>query len=196
MPAIFDEKQALRQQMRTARNAAFAALPPSMRGLVFARPPAIIQPWIDEARVIALYEPMGSEAPTARYATFLAEQGKTLVLPHFASRTAPMTFRHYRWPEPLQPGPFRIAQPVDDADELVPDLAFVPLLAFSADGGRLGQGAGHYDRYLAANPGIRTIGLAWNCQLAEDLPTEPHDQRLDAIITPTRLYQPQQNMPS
>ncbi len=182
--------------MRDARNAAFAALPASMQGLVFARLPAMIQPYIDAAQIIALYEPMGSEAPTARYATLLAEQGKILALPHFASRNAPMTFRRYHWPEELQPGPFRIAQPDDDAEELVPDLAFVPLLAFTADGYRLGQGAGHYDRYLVAHPGIRTIGLAWDCQLAENLPLEPHDQRLDAIITPTRLYQPQQDMPS
>src|SRR3546814_6880034 len=58
------------------------------------------------------------------------------------------------------------------------------------DGRRLGQGGGHYDRWLAAHPGARAIGLAWDEQLCEDLPHETHDIRLDAIVTPTRLYGP------
>lgn len=65
---------------------------------------------------------------------------------------------------------------------------FVPCVGFTADGGRLGQGAGHYDRWLAAHPSAVAIGLAWDCQLVDELPTEPHDHPLDAVVTPTRLY--------
>mgnify|MGYP006195389569 FL=1 len=55
---------------------------------------------------------------------------------------------------------------------------------------RLGQGAGHYDRWLANNPPHAAIGLAWDCQLEESLPIEPHDVPLHAVVTPTRLYGP------
>jgi 5-formyltetrahydrofolate cyclo-ligase len=65
----------------------------------------------------------------------------------------------------------------------------VPLVGFSADGARLGQGGGHYDRWLAAHPEATALGLGWDCQLVEDLPLEAHDQPLTAIITPTRLYE-------
>jgi len=64
----------------------------------------------------------------------------------------------------------------------------VPLIAFTADGHRLGQGGGHYDRWLGAHPETPAIGLAWDCQLAEELPVEDHDHPLAAVVTPTRIY--------
>ena len=67
-------------------------------------------------------------------------------------------------------------------------MLFVPLIGFTASGDRLGQGGGHYDRWLAEHPGRMTIGLAWDVQLCEALPVEPHDMMLDAIVTPTRIY--------
>jgi len=60
--------------------------------------------------------------------------------------------------------------------------------AFAAALDRLGQGGGHYDRWLAEHPAVQKIGLAWDAQLCADLPTEPHDIPLDAVITPTRIY--------
>ena len=103
-----------------------------------------------------------------------------------------MRFR--QWLDPfedagLEPGPYGALQPGDDAPELIPALAFVPLLAFTARGERLGQGGGHYDRWLAANGDTIPIGLAWDCQLADDLPCEPHDRALQAVVTPTRFYE-------
>ena len=66
----------------------------------------------------------------------------------------------------------------------------VPLAAFDRLGHRIGYGAGHFDRQLAEHPPRLAIGLAWDCQLVEDLPIEPHDVPLHAVVTPTRLYGP------
>ena len=61
-----------------------------------------------------------------------------------------------------------------------------PLLAFDRLGGRLGQGGGHYDRTLA---GLRrtgpvfVLGLAYAGQEVDRLDLEPHDQKLDAVLT-------------
>ena len=63
-------------------------------------------------------------------------------------------------------------------------------MGFTAQGKRLGQGGGHYDRWLASRPATLRIGLAWDAQLVEELPVEPHDMALNAIVTPTRLYGP------
>jgi len=72
-----------------------------------------------------------------------------------------------------------------------PDIIIIPLLAFDKTGTRLGQGGGYYDATLAfvrAQGNITAVGLAFDEQEAQDLlPCEAHDQRLDAVLTPTRL---------
>ena len=76
--------------------------------------------------------------------------------------------------------------PVDGTavDPALLDVVVVPGLAFTADGRRLGQGGGHYDRFLPRlRGGCVTVGAAFAEQLVDDLPTEPHDVRLDLVVT-------------
>jgi 5-formyltetrahydrofolate cyclo-ligase len=64
------------------------------------------------------------------------------------------------------------------------DLILVPALAFDKDNNRLGWGGGWYDRFLSAQPQALKIGLAYQDSFAETgLPREPHDIRLDKVIT-------------
>lgn len=65
-------------------------------------------------------------------------------------------------------------------------LALVPLLAFDRHGRRLGSGKGFYDRFLAQFPGV-AIGVAFAVQEVELVPTEPHDRRLDGVVTEAGL---------
>jgi 5-formyltetrahydrofolate cyclo-ligase len=58
----------------------------------------------------------------------------------------------------------------------------VPGLAFTRDGHRLGQGGGFYDRLLEGRPDLRTIGVGFACQLVEEIPSAPHDRRLDCLV--------------
>ncbi|HSM53116.1 MAG TPA: 5-formyltetrahydrofolate cyclo-ligase [Erythrobacter sp.] len=188
-----EDKASLRKQLRQARRDHAASLPNAMRGLVFRHPPAQLLDLIAPDTVIGLYHATADEAPTAHYAGFFFDRGNTIALPRFTSRNAPMEFARHSDPFgkcDLEPGPFGALQPEAAADTLVPDVLFVPLLGFTARGERLGQGGGHYDRWLAEHPGTRTVGLAWDVQLCETLPTEHHDRYLDAIVTPTRLYGP------
>lgn len=69
------------------------------------------------------------------------------------------------------------------------DLVLVPGLAFDAAGNRLGWGKGYYDRFLASlRPRPLTIGIAYDFQLLEAaVPVTPHDQKLDHIVTPSRI---------
>ena len=168
-----------------------AAQPDAIRALLFHRPPAPLLAKIGADAVIGLYHANRFEAPAAGYARFFQEAGHIIALPAFPSDDAPMTFRTHSDPHAqsdLAPGPFGIRQPSADAEEVTPDVLFVTLMGFTAELERLGQGGGHYDRWLAAHPGRITIGLAWDVQLVESLPTEPHDQALDAVVTPTRIY--------
>jgi 5-formyltetrahydrofolate cyclo-ligase len=186
-----EDKQKLRDELRALRKAHVAAQPEHIKSLLFLRPPAPIAALVPEGSTVGLYHPVPGEAPTHGYAKWLSENARAIALPWFADRAAPMRFR--TWNDPyndtdLEPGPHRHLQPRDDAEEVFPDVAFVPLLGFTAAGDRLGQGGGHYDRWLAANPSVLALGLAWDCQLRESLPREAHDRILRGVITPSRIY--------
>ena len=186
-------KDELRKTLRAARKAHAAALPDSIRALVFHRPPAPLLALVPDNAVIGLYRETGSEAPATAYAKFFLERGHEIALPRFAGGGAPMEFARFADPyeaEDLVEGPFGITQPPADAPSLEPAIVFVPLVGFTAEGERLGQGGGHYDRWLADHPETVAIGLAWDCQLVESLPTEAHDRSLAAVVTPTRIYGP------
>jgi 5-formyltetrahydrofolate cyclo-ligase len=76
----------------------------------------------------------------------------------------------------------------------VPSLVLVPGRGFDRLGGRLGRGRGCYDRAL---PALRrlgpVVGVAYECQLVAVVPQEPHDERVDAIVTEAGLrYPPRQ----
>lgn len=80
-------------------------------------------------------------------------------------------------------GPALRVQP-GGVDPATLDVAIVPGLGFTADGRRLGQGGGHYDRFLPRlRPGCVTVGVCFAEQLIPDLPVEPHDARVDVVVT-------------
>lgn len=188
-----DAKKAMRKALRAERRRHVAMLPEGARGLLFRVPPAPLAPLIPSGASIGLYRANPQEAPAAGYARHFLEGGHRIALPRFAHALAPMEFAQHTDPfgeTDLEPGPFGLLQPDADAAPVVPDVLFVPLLAFTARGQRLGQGGGHYDRWLEAHPDTVAIGLAWDCQLVEDLPREPHDRALGAVVTPTRIYGP------
>ena len=185
-------KVQLRKHYRTLRREHVEAQPQALRALLFLRPPAPVVRLLPEGATVGLYSAGPHEAPTLSYARWLHENGHALALPFFATRDALMAFRAWSSPydeDELEAGPYGMLQPRAGAAAADPSVVFVPLLAFEPDGTRLGQGGGHYDRWLAAHPDALAIGLGWDCQLAEDLPREDHDQRLAAVITPTRFYE-------
>ena len=186
-------KDELRKHLRITRREEATALPENMRALVFKRPPAPLLELVPEGAVVGLYRANPYEAPAASYAKFFFEQGYDLALPRFADRGAAVHFAQFSDPfgeSDLETGPFGPLQPRADAAALEPRVLFVPLVGFTAEGARLGQGGGHYDRWLADHPETTAIGLAWDGQRVDDLPTEAHDIPLAAVVTPTRIYGP------
>ena len=187
-----DQKQLLRARLRKARREHFATLPEATRRLLFLRPPAPIAALVPEGSLVGIYHAAPEEAPTRGYAQWLYENGRKVALPWFGARDQAMLFR--LWSNPftnagLERGPHGALQPAADAEEVIPALVFVPLLGFTSQGDRLGQGGGHYDRWLADHPDAAAIGLAWDCQLVDTLPHEPHDRPLRMVVTPTRFYE-------
>ena len=188
-----ETKSQLRDRLRRARRDHVAGLPRAMQALVFHRPPAPLLEMVPQDAAIGLYRATAHEAPTQAYAKFFQERGHRLALPRFASRNAAMEFALFTdpWEESdCEIGPFGLMQPLGDAESVIPEVVFVPLLGFSDRGARLGQGGGHYDRWLADHPAAKAIGLAWDVQKVDAIPVEDHDVPLAAIVTPTRIYGP------
>lgn len=190
--ALIDKKQ-LRKELKQRRRDWLEAIPENQRALLFRRPPQAVADMVPEGAVISVFHEMEGEVPASNYARWFFERGHRVVLPWFSGKGAPMQFREWSNPfvdEELVPDPWSALQPPDHAELLAPEIMFCPLLGFSTDGGRIGYGAGFYDRWLSTNPPRLAIGLAWDCQLVDNLPIEPHDVPLDMIVTPTRLYGP------
>ncbi len=191
-PRVTD-KQALRAELKQRRRDHVAAIPEWQQGLLFARPPETIAALVPAGAVISAFHEMPGEIPASNYARWFTERGHKVALPWLAKRGAPMQFREWENPfddSTLVPDPYSALQPQENAALLVPEVMFCPLLGFSSSGARIGYGAGFYDRWLAENPPLLAIGLAWDCQLEESIPMEPHDVSLDLIVTPSRVYGP------
>ncbi|MCF0205812.1 MAG: 5-formyltetrahydrofolate cyclo-ligase, partial [Bacteroidales bacterium] len=63
------------------------------------------------------------------------------------------------------------------------DLIIVPGVAFDRNGNRLGRGRGYYDRFLCKYPKVEKIGICFDFQLLEEIPTEPTDIRMDKVVS-------------
>lgn len=137
-------------------------------------------------RVVAGYHPLGSELDPRPTLTRLAATGATIALPALADRLAPLVFRSAGLPDCFVPDVLGVPAPPASATALVPDLVLAPVLAFDRRGGRLGQGGGYFDRAIgalrAAGP-VFVIGMAFAGQEVDSIPTESHDQALNAILT-------------
>lgn len=134
------------------------------------------------ARTVAVFAALPDEPATdevlARWAST-----RRVVLPRVEGDA--MRFYACR-PDALVFGAFGILEP--QGERLCPageiDLVVCPGVAFTADGRRLGRGRGYYDRYLG-DPAFRgfRVGVCYAHQLVDDLPVEPHDVRMDRVIT-------------
>jgi 5-formyltetrahydrofolate cyclo-ligase len=86
-------------------------------------------------------------------------------------------------------GKFGVREPAASCSEIALDqfdLVLVPGMAFDLDGNRLGRGRGFYDRLLENISGIK-CGVGYDFQLLEKIPVEPHDAKVNFILTPSRL---------
>ena len=136
---------------------------------------------VKSAKVIALYASLPDEVISDELIEILASQ-KRVVLPRVAGDD--MDFYPYS-PNEMEVGAFGITEP-QAADAINPaeiDTIIAPGVAFTAEGKRCGRGKGYYDKYLSRK-GFRAtkIGICYKEQLAEDIPSEPHDILMDCVV--------------
>ena len=180
-PTTVEKKRALRKEAMARRDAleaefrARAARTVAERGLPFP---------VYRGEVFSAYAPMRSEFDPRPLIAKIAAAGGRIVLPAIVEGR--IVFREHDPGAALTAGVFGTSEPPARARELDPDVLLVPLLAFDAQGGRIGYGKGYYDQAIARlkkSRRIGTVGLAFEAQRVEEVPVTERDQRLDLILT-------------
>lgn len=140
-----------------------------------------------KAKAVLCYVSLPYEVETRRLIEQMLASGKRVIVPRVQGRTLLLSEVHDPVAD-LAPGAFGVLEPTPKTirpvrpDEL--DLALVPGLAFDRRGHRLGHGHGYFDRLLARLPEtVPTVGLCFSFQLLDCLPTHPHDQAVDALVS-------------
>ena len=184
--ALAEAKRALRREFRARRRRQHATQPDGAHALARR---VLLEVSVPPGSVAAGYWPDDGEIDPRPLMAALAERGVGLALPAVVERAAAPVYRAWKPGEPLRPDRVGIPAPVATAPSVVPDLVLCPLVAFDAGGRRLGRGGGYIDRALAAlGPGVRVVGLAWEQQRADRIPTAAHDRTLDMVVTECRVY--------
>jgi 5-formyltetrahydrofolate cyclo-ligase len=152
-------KETLRAQMREYLRA-LTLDDRALRSRVICERVAELPVW-KAARVATLFEPMNSEPQITTLIEELRRRGSEIII------ILPSAREH------------------DDVPIISPiDLVLVPGLAFTRDGGRLGNGRGFFDRFLAhRTPRAAKIGVCFNFQILPSLPLEAHDVKVGLVVS-------------
>ena len=126
-----------------------------------------------EASSVMAYVAFGNEVDPAAAMRAASAEGKHVYVPdHFGLIDVTGVFARRAEPEDV-------------------DFRLIPGFAFDENGFRLGYGGGWYDKFSSKlREGVKLAGLAYEEQVVRSLPAEPHDLRLDLIITDERVIRP------
>lgn len=144
-------------------------------------------PEVAEATMIYGYMSLSWETGTEEILNRLWKQGTRVALPKVIGDR--MDFFEVRSMEDLAEGTFHILEPKNSCEKVCwPTVhVLVPGIAFDPKGRRLGKGGGYYDKFFAEEPDHGTIALAYEFQIADELPAEEHDQPVEHIVTEKRI---------
>lgn len=145
-----------------------------------------------KADSILTYASFRSEVDTMQCMKNVLASGKRLILPVVDSKNKILRLYETKDLSELQPGYMGIPEPgITEGREINLkdiDLVIIPGTGFDPQGNRLGYGGGYYDMLLSnAEKHISTIALAFEEQITEQIPAEPHDIKMDIIITDKRV---------
>jgi 5-formyltetrahydrofolate cyclo-ligase len=187
-----DRKRRARRRSLAARDTLPEAERARRSAAVCAR--AARLPELQAASGLFLFAAFRSEVDTGPLIAWALEHGKAVCVPRVLG---PAVMEAYRITDPstdLAPGAWGIPEPSDDLEPADPkelDAAVVPGSVFDAAGRRCGYGGGFYDAYLPRlREGVPRIGLAFELQLVDELPCEPHDLPVHVVVTESRVLRP------
>jgi 5-formyltetrahydrofolate cyclo-ligase len=189
-------KALLRAELRAARNGhpenerraaadKLAETAPAFLNALRLKNPALA-PLAPSNTPIALYAALPGELDCFPLLEKLAAENFPTLLPVAGEKATPLKFRLWRPGEKLVAGRHGLREPDSAALAQTPKIILAPLLGFDSGGGRLGFGGGYYDATLAHLRDAGAVlagGLAFSFQKIDKIPLEPHDVKLDFVIT-------------
>jgi 5-formyltetrahydrofolate cyclo-ligase len=182
---IAERKAGLRKEIRQG----LSTLGPEVRAQDSARIRENIQAsdeWALAERVLG-FVPLASEPDLLPLLRLAAGAGKAVCVPRWDPASGTYEAAQLPEREGLQPGPYGVLEPCAFLPSLALerlDLILVPGLAFDRHGWRLGRGRGFYDRLLRQAVSARRWGVAFDLQIVESVPNEPHDVNVHILVTP------------
>ena len=178
-------KNGLRQMIR----ARLENISPAVRAVESVDLCARLEPQLRSAHTILFFAPLADELDVWPLLEKCAAAKKICALPAFNPATQSYAARLLFNPATeIATGKFGVREPQAGCPEISLtefDLVLVPGVAFDLSGNRLGRGRGFYDRILTETTGVK-CGVAYDFQLLEKIPTEPHDATVNFIFTPSR----------
>lgn len=186
-----------KRDLRARIRAALAAMPAEERRARGERAAeqALGLPELARARHWLLFRSLADEIDTARLFHAGRASGHRLYAPRMVGDAVAFVAVELatRWTRGayavLEPEDGPVLDPSDLAGE--PCVIVVPGIAFGVHGERLGRGGGHYDRTLPVLrerlPDLFVLALALDAQIVDEIPLEDHDQRVDRIVTESRV---------
>ena len=155
-------------------------------------------PEYEAARLIYCYVSIDDEADTRRIIEESLRRGKKAAVPRVTGKHR-MEFCLIRSFADLRPGFLSIPEPEPWCEKSAPPseetLVILPGTAFDRKGGRIGYGGGYYDAYLEGKENCRKAALAFHAQVAEKVPADSHDIRVDIIVTEEEIIRCTQDCP-
>ncbi|HEY6873685.1 MAG TPA: 5-formyltetrahydrofolate cyclo-ligase [Geobacteraceae bacterium] len=144
------------------------------------------------AKVLALYAPIYNEVDTAEVFAAALAASKVVLYPAVCGDG--LVFRRVCGPGGLRKGAFGILEPASSCEVYGPqgaDIVVIPGVVFDVDGKRIGYGKGYYDKALHCLEGMgKLVGFCYDFQVVDDITNEPHDVRMDLLITEKRVIRP------
>lgn len=173
-----------RQRLRAERAALTPAMVENITRRIADHLAAILAP-LDPARlVIGASWPITGEPDLIPFLAALRPKGAVIALSACVKPPAPMRFRRWAPGMALERGLWNLPTPPASAGEVLPNLLIAPLLGWDGDAHRLGFGTGYFDRTLAhLHPRPFAIGVGLHAARLSSIRPQPHDMRLDLIVT-------------
>ena len=146
------------------------------------------------AQWIFAYYPLENEADVKTVAQAAWSCGKKVAFPKVFGDD--MQYYQVDSFEEFEPGAFGVMEPPENhlADPVGEVLVLVPGVAFDRQGNRMGFGRGYYDRYLAFRPDYHRMGIAYSCQVLEEIPVEETDIPQEMVATEQGIWKRKKEM--
>ncbi len=164
----------------------------SIRHKLFSLPDFI------KAKIIFIYASFRSEVDTFSIIEHSLDTGKKIILPKVEKKERKLNLYEIKSLKEMKSGYMGINEPIPDESKRFKineiDLIIVPGVCFDVYGNRIGYGGGYYDIILSEKKSdTPVIALSYEEQIIQEIPSEPHDIKVDIIITDKRIININEN---